>query len=148
MSASSISLGFISREAVATSQVPFISEAIPTPLPPPVTATKTCGYSFINSSLTSCAALTIVSDPLTWIKPAGSFGSTDSLHPLAPHLFEEFYRAPNAKAQVKEGTGLGLAITKDLVTRYGGRIGVESKVGEGTTFAVILPVIGELSAQL
>ena len=63
-----------------------------------------------------------------------------------PHLFEEFYRAPNAKAQVKEGTGLGLAITKDLVTRYGGRIGVESKVGEGTTFAVILPVIGESSA--
>jgi len=57
------------------------------------------------------------------------------------HLFEEFYRAPNAKAQVKEGTGLGLAITRDLVTRYGGRIGVESKVGEGTTFAVILPVL-------
>jgi len=57
------------------------------------------------------------------------------------HLFEEFYRAPNAKAQVKEGTGLGLAITKDLVTRLGGRIGVESKVGEGTTFAVILPLV-------
>jgi len=56
------------------------------------------------------------------------------------HLFEEFFRAPNAKAQVKEGTGLGLAITKDLVTRYGGRIGVESKAGAGTTFAVILPV--------
>ena len=65
-----------------------------------------------------------------------------------PRLFEEFYRAPNAKAQVKDGTGLGLAITKSLVTRYGGRVGVESKVGEGTTFAVILPVIGESSAQL
>ena len=62
------------------------------------------------------------------------------------HLFEEFYRAPNAKAQVKEGTGLGLAITRDLVTRYGGRIGVESQVGEGTTFAVILPVTQESSA--
>lgn len=56
------------------------------------------------------------------------------------HLFEEFFRAPNAKAQVKEGTGLGLAITQDLVTRYGGRIGVESQAGAGTTFAVILPV--------
>lgn len=56
------------------------------------------------------------------------------------HLFEEFYRAPNAKAQVKEGTGLGLAITRDLVTRYGGRIGVESKLGKGTTFAVSLPL--------
>jgi signal transduction histidine kinase len=52
------------------------------------------------------------------------------------HLYEEFYRAPNAKAQVKEGTGLGLAITKDLVARYGGKIVVQSKVGQGTTFVV------------
>jgi len=57
------------------------------------------------------------------------------------HLFEEFYRAPNAKAEVKEGAGLGLAITTDLVMRFGGRIGVESKQGEGTTFAVMLPVV-------
>ncbi len=56
-----------------------------------------------------------------------------------PHLFEEFYRAPNAKAQEKEGTGLGLAIVKDLVTRYGGRIVVQSKVGEGTKFSVTWP---------
>jgi signal transduction histidine kinase len=56
------------------------------------------------------------------------------------HLFEEFYRAPNAKAIEKEGTGLGLAITKDLVTRYGGQIAVESEAGKGTTFVVMLPV--------
>lgn len=56
------------------------------------------------------------------------------------HLYEEFYRAPNAKAQVKEGTGLGLAITKDLVTRYGGKIVVQSKVGQGTTFIVKFPL--------
>jgi signal transduction histidine kinase len=59
------------------------------------------------------------------------------------HLFEEFYRAPNAKAQVKEGTGLGLAITRDLVTRYGGQISVQSKVGQGTTFVVTLPLSSE-----
>ena len=58
-------------------------------------------------------------------------------------LYEEFYRAPNAKAQVKEGTGLGLAITKDLVTRYGGQIFVQSKLGQGTTFAVTLPITTE-----
>ena len=57
-----------------------------------------------------------------------------------PHLFEEFYRAPNAKSQAKEGTGLGLAITKDLVMRYGGRIDVQSKVGTGTTFTITLPL--------
>ena len=58
-----------------------------------------------------------------------------------PHLFEEFYRAPNAKAQEREGTGLGLAITKDLVTRYGGRVTVHRKVGQGTTFSVTWPTM-------
>jgi signal transduction histidine kinase len=61
------------------------------------------------------------------------------------HLFEEFYRAPNAKAQVKEGTGLGLAITRDLVMRYGGQISVQSKLGQGTTFTVTLPLAAEYS---
>ena len=58
-----------------------------------------------------------------------------------PHLFEEFYRAPNAKAQVQHGTGLGLVITKDILTRYGGTIRVSSGVGEGTTVTVILPTV-------
>jgi len=57
-----------------------------------------------------------------------------------PHLFEEFYRAPNAKALNEVGTGLGLAIVKDLVERFGGRIEVESMVGQGATFAVAFPV--------
>jgi len=57
-----------------------------------------------------------------------------------PHLFEEFYRAPNARAQVKEGTGLGLVVTKDIVTRYGGHIQVDSVAEEGTTFFVTLPL--------
>lgn len=61
-----------------------------------------------------------------------------------PHLFEEFYRAPNAKAQVKEGTGLGLAIAKDLIVRYGGHIGVHSQAGQGTTFTVTFPILIEL----
>ena len=58
-----------------------------------------------------------------------------------PHLFEEFFRAPNAKAQVKQGTGLGLVIAKDIVTRYGGTIRVSSELNQGTTFAVVLPLL-------
>ena len=58
-----------------------------------------------------------------------------------PHLFEEFYRAPNAKEVEREGTGLGLTIVKDMVTRFGGRISVQSTLGEGTTFTVMLPLI-------
>ena len=53
-----------------------------------------------------------------------------------PHLFEEFYRAPNAKEMELEGTGLGLTIVKDLVTRYNGRIAVQSEENRGTKFIV------------
>jgi signal transduction histidine kinase len=56
------------------------------------------------------------------------------------HLFEEFYRAPNAKALDEVGTGLGLTIVKELVDRYGGRIEVQSKVGQGTRFTVTFPM--------
>ncbi|MFL7794703.1 MAG: ATP-binding protein [Anaerolineae bacterium] len=59
-----------------------------------------------------------------------------------PHLFEEFYRAPNAKASSEVGTGLGLAIVKDLVERYGGRIEVKSETDKGSTFTVIFPIAG------
>ncbi len=59
-----------------------------------------------------------------------------------PHLFEEFYRASNAKETGIQGTGLGLAIVKDLVERYGGHVTLHSRVGEGTTVTVTLPLSG------
>ena len=58
-----------------------------------------------------------------------------------PHVFEEFYRAPNAKTQHVAGTGLGLAIVRDLVERYGGRISVKSTVGDGSAFTVVFPLL-------
>lgn len=57
-----------------------------------------------------------------------------------PHLFEEFFRAPNAKAVEQEGTGLGLTIIKDYVNRFGGKVTVQSTLGAGTQFTVTLPV--------
>jgi signal transduction histidine kinase len=56
-----------------------------------------------------------------------------------PYLFNEFYRASNAKAVGESGTGLGLAIVKLLVGRYGGEIAVASEERKGTTMTVTLP---------
>lgn len=60
-----------------------------------------------------------------------------------PSLWKEFYRASNARGSEIQGTGLGLSIVRRLVTGFGGLVGVSSKVGEGTTFTVGLPVAEE-----
>ena len=54
-------------------------------------------------------------------------------------VFERFYRVDNGRAREMGGTGLGLAITKHIVLRHGGRIWLESTLGQGTVFHVALP---------
>ncbi len=58
-----------------------------------------------------------------------------------PRLWQEFFRASNARKSGIVGTGLGLSIVKRRVEAYGGMISVHSRVGEGTTFSVALPLI-------
>ncbi len=53
-------------------------------------------------------------------------------------VFEKFYRATNA-VKGAEGSGVGLAIVKSIVESHQGRVWVESTVGEGSTFIVLLP---------
>jgi two-component system NtrC family sensor kinase len=53
-------------------------------------------------------------------------------------VFEKFFRATNAPEQT-EGSGLGLAIVKSIVDSHQGRVWVESTVGKGSTFIVLLP---------
>lgn len=55
------------------------------------------------------------------------------------HLFDKFYRAQSTEKSVP-GTGLGLAISKRIIEAHNGQIKVESEVGVGTTFSVVLPL--------
>ena len=58
------------------------------------------------------------------------------------HIFEEFFRAGNARKSERDGTGLGLSIVKQIVEQHGGKISVESIEGQGSKFTIILPKSG------
>ncbi len=62
----------------------------------------------------------------------------DAVH--LPRLTERFYRADSHRSRELGGTGLGLAIVKHIVNRHRGRLRVESDLGKGSVFTVILPV--------
>ena len=56
-----------------------------------------------------------------------------------PRIFERFYRVDKGRSQELGGTGLGLSIVKHLVQAHGGRVWVESQLGQGSTFYFTLP---------
>ncbi|HYO75510.1 MAG TPA: PAS domain S-box protein [Thermoanaerobaculia bacterium] len=61
-------------------------------------------------------------------------------------VFERFHQIDSSDSRTKSGTGLGLAICKAIVEQHGGRIALESREGEGSTFAFTVPDAAALSA--
>lgn len=62
-----------------------------------------------------------------------------------PYVFDKFYRVSNQPGSVN-GTGLGLAIVKSIVEDHQGRVWVDSTLGQGTTFTVLLPITRDSQA--
>ena len=57
------------------------------------------------------------------------------------HVFTRFWRGDRSRSRATGGAGIGLAIVRELVRAHDGRIDVESVVGEGTRFRVVLPAV-------
>jgi signal transduction histidine kinase len=55
-------------------------------------------------------------------------------------IFEKFKRGDQARARGIRGTGIGLAMVDDIVRGHDGRLEIESEVGQGSTFTIVLPL--------
>ena len=74
-----------------------------------------------------------------WVEDTGMGIDPEDL----PHLFERFYRGRRVRQTRIHGTGLGLAIVKEIIDLHEGQIYIQSKIDEGSTFCVKLPVYDE-----
>jgi two-component system sensor histidine kinase ResE len=88
----------------------------------------------------SLQALAINGEMQISVSDTGAGIPTESL----ARIFDRFYQAdPSRRGGAKHGAGLGLAIAHEIVQAHGGKISVRSRLGEGTSFDVLLPLMGK-----
>lgn len=74
-------------------------------------------------------------ETIVYVKDNGFGISAESL----PRIFERFYRVDKGRSREMGGTGLGLAIVKHIVERHSGKVSVQSELGKGSEFRVLIP---------
>jgi len=92
-------------------------------------------YSPHNSNVEVCAHI-IDKELEICVKDQGGGIAEEHL----PRIFERFYRVDKARSRAIGGTGLGLSIVKHIAQVHGGYVSVESKLGQGSTFKIHLPI--------
>ena len=119
------------------------------PLPGPVLADRAALARVVNNLVGNAIKFTSEGGVLVEVGAEGDAAVLrvrDSGEGIADafveHLFDPFRQESDGLERRHEGSGLGLAITRRLVELMGGRIGVESRKGEGSTFTVQLPMRG------
>lgn len=124
-----------------------------------ITFTANCNKSIVgvmNSSLIEQAVVNLIDNAIKYSEPKSSVEITScrengnilisvkdhgcgiSENHL-PRVFERFYRVDKARSRKLGGTGLGLSIVKHIANVHGGKVEVESAVGKGSKFTIILP---------
>ncbi len=63
-------------------------------------------------------------------------------------IFEEFHQADDSDTREKGGTGLGLSIAKHMIELHGGELAVDSRLGEGATFTIDLPLRAKIPEEV
>ncbi|KIC22456.1 sensor histidine kinase [Leisingera sp. ANG-Vp] len=95
------------------------------------------GGDTVRVALTFSERDPAVRAPAARVQVIDNGAGIDPVH--LPRLTERFYRADSHRSREMGGTGLGLAIVKHIINRHRGRLRVESELGQGSVFTVVLP---------
>jgi two-component system phosphate regulon sensor histidine kinase PhoR len=117
------------RDALITGHAIRLEQALVNLLDNAVKFNQAGGEARIDAGVNAEGAVFIT------VSDTGSGMPSDDL----PRIFERFYRVDRARSREVGGTGLGLSIVKHVVERMDGSIKVESRLGKGSTFTILLP---------